>query len=152
VAIPPFITSLRGGGSKKSARGIDEPLATFSASGFHHGLVQPPADPDAHLLVPYYRTGVAHPVREPMGTLTTRARYALVGADAARLVDECTFRMLEPTEIRAGMAFPATFKALGDKRTQARGYGNAVTPAAAEVIGCALVEAITGIEIERTAA
>ncbi|WP_063016322.1 DNA cytosine methyltransferase [Nocardia nova] len=151
VVIPPFIAELRGGGSKKSARPLTEPLATFAASGFHHGLVQPPADPDAHLLVPYFRTGRAHPTDRPLGTLTTRDRYALVGADAARLIDECTFRMLEPSEIRAGMAFPATFKALGDKRTQARGYGNAVTPAAAEVIGCALVEAITGTDIERTA-
>ena len=87
-----------------------------------------------------------------MGTLTTRDRYALLGADTERVLSECTFRMLAPEEIRAGMAFPATFKALGDKRTQARGYGNAVTPAAAEVIGCALVEAITGEQIERTAA
>ncbi|WP_159850477.1 DNA methyltransferase [Nocardia sp. CY41] len=152
VAIPPFITSLRGGGSKKSARLVSEPLATFSASGFHHGLVQPSHSAERHLLVPYYRTGQAHPVDEPMGTLTTRDRFALLGTDAERVISECTFRMLEPSEIRAGMAFPATFKSLGDKRTQARGYGNAVTPAAAEVIGCALVEAITGEEIERTVA
>ncbi|MEV6340975.1 DNA cytosine methyltransferase [Nocardia vinacea] len=149
VAIPPFIAELRGGGSKKSARGIDQPLATFAASGFHHGLVQPPA---VHLLVPYYRTGRAHPIAKPMGTLTTRDRFGLLGINREQLLGQCTFRMLEPSEIRAGMAFPATFKALGDKRTQARGYGNAVTPAAAEVIGCALVEAITGEDIERTAA
>ncbi|MEU2106386.1 DNA cytosine methyltransferase [Nocardia sp. NPDC019255] len=151
VAIPPFIAELRGGGSKKSARAVTEPLATFAASGFHHGLVQPPQE-IPHLLVPYYRTGRAHPVDEPMGTLTTRDRFGLLGADREQLLEQCTFRMLEPTEIRAGMAFPATFKALGDKRTQARGYGNAVTPAASEVIGCALVEAITGEDIERTAA
>lgn len=87
-----------------------------------------------------------------MGTLTTHDRFGLLGGDATRLIGECTFRMLDVGEIRDGMAFPATFKALGDKRTQARGYGNAVTPAAAEVIGCALVEAITGTDIERTAA
>ncbi|MFD0366347.1 DNA cytosine methyltransferase, partial [Nocardia sp. GCM10030253] len=104
VAIPPFITSLRGGGSRKSARGVDQPLATFSANGFHHGLVRPPVTEHA------------------------RHRYELLADDLARLLDECTFRMLDPTEIRAGMAFPATFQALGDKRTQARGYGNAVTP------------------------
>src|SRR5690606_29265715 len=39
LAIPPFITSLRGGGSKKTAHRVTEPLATFSARGFHHGLV-----------------------------------------------------------------------------------------------------------------
>lgn len=152
VVIPPFIAELRGGGSKKSARALTEPLATFAASGFHHGLVQPPADPTMQLLVPYYRTGRAHPASEPLGTLTTRDRYALVGADMDRMVADSTFRMLDISEIRAGMAIPATFRALGDKRTQARGFGNAVTPAVAEVIGCALVEAITGIDIERTVA
>lgn len=58
---------------------------------------------------------------------------------------------IKPDEIRAGMAFPATFRPLGDKRTQAAGYGNAVTPPAAEILGCALVEAITGETIERVA-
>ncbi|WP_306357333.1 MULTISPECIES: DNA methyltransferase [unclassified Nocardia] len=154
VAVPPFIAELRGGGSKKSARGVAQPLATFAASGFHHGLVQHP-DTDAaqavrHLLVPYYRTGRAHPITEPMGTLTTRDRFGLLGIDEVNaLVDECTFRMLECCEIRAGMAFPDEFQALGDKRTQARGYGNAVTPPVSEVLGCALVEAVTGEDIER---
>ncbi|MFD9614898.1 DNA methyltransferase, partial [Streptomyces sp. NPDC059083] len=132
VAIPPFIAELRGGGSKKAARGVDQPLATFAASGFHHGLVQhpdtDPAEAVRHLLVPYHRTGVARPDSQPLGTLTTRDRFGLLGVDqVAALVEECTFRMLECSEIRAGMAFTDGFKALGDKRTQARGYGNAVT-------------------------
>ncbi|MFG2447549.1 DNA methyltransferase [Nocardia fluminea] len=154
LAIPPFLTSLRGGGSKKLVYGVDQPLATFSASGFHHGLVSPPGAEQARdeLLVPYYRTGLARPVVEPMGTLTTHDRFGLLGVDPQRLLDECTFRMLEPDEIRAGMAFRATYKPIGDKRTQAAGYGNAVTPPAAEVLGCALVEAITGEPIERFAA
>ncbi|MBA4856824.1 DNA cytosine methyltransferase [Nocardia farcinica] len=161
VAIPPFITSLRGGGSRKTARHVGEPLGTFSARGFHHGLVQPPgstavveqlAGTREQLLVPYYRTGLARPLTEPMGTLTTRDRHGLLGIDPDRILAECTFRMLEPDEIRAGMAFPPTYIPIGDKRTQAAGYGNAVTPPVPEVIGCALVEAITGEPIERTAA
>lgn len=107
--------------------------------------------PAIPLLVPYYQTGQARPVGEPMGTLTTRDLHGLLGIDPARVVDDCMFRMLEPDEIRAGMALPATFRPLGDKRTQAAGYGNAVTPPAAEVLGCASVEAITGEAIERFA-
>lgn len=80
------------------------------------------------------------------------ARHGLVGIDPARQLLDSTFRMLATTELRAGMAFPPTFRALGDVKTQARGYGNAVTPAVAEVLGCALVEAITNTEIERTIA
>ncbi|TCJ88088.1 DNA cytosine methyltransferase [Nocardia alba] len=151
VAIPPFLTSLRGGGSKKLVYGVDQPLATFSASGFHHGLVSPPGTEQGReeLLVPYYRTGVTRPVTDPMGTLTTRDRFGLLGVDPDRLLAECTFRMLDPDEIRDGMAFRSTFKPIGDKRTQAAGYGNAVTPPTAEVLGCALAEAITGEPIER---
>ncbi|MBH0780365.1 DNA cytosine methyltransferase [Nocardia bovistercoris] len=120
------------------------------------GLVIPP--PTAvfpaprPLLVPYNRTGRAHPVTDPLGTLTTKDRYALLGVDHTRAVGQCTFRMLADTEVRNGMAFPPTFRPLGDKRTRIRGYGNAVTPASAEVIGCALVEAVTGEQIERCAA
>ena len=35
--VRPFIAELRGGGS--TVRGIDKPLATFSAQGYHHALV-----------------------------------------------------------------------------------------------------------------
>lgn len=154
IAIPPFIAELRGGGSRNKVRGVDQPLATFAASGFHHGLVQPPGSEvwARHLMLPYHRSAVAHQPSVPLSTLTTKDRYALVGVLAegdVPLVDECTFRMLDPTEQRAGMAFPHTYKAVGDKRTQARGYGNAVTPPSSEVIGCALVEAITGESFER---
>ena len=91
-------------------------LATFSARGFHHGLVQPPGSEEAReqLLVPYYRTGVPRSVTEPLGTLTTRDRHGLLGVDPDRLIDECTFRMLEPSEIRRGMAFPDTFQPIGN--------------------------------------
>jgi DNA (cytosine-5)-methyltransferase 1 len=155
MVIPPFIAELRGGGCKTKARGVDQPLAAVTASGFHHGLVQPPGTPawGRHLLVPYHRTATVRPLQAPLGTLTTKDRYGLLGVAvdprAVPAAADCTFRMLDPTELRAGMAFPPTYTALGDKRTQARGYGNAVTPPVAEVIGCALVEAITGEDIER---
>lgn len=155
MVIPPFLTTLRGGGSKASSYGVGDPLATFSANGFHHGLVQPPGSEAVRgqMLVPYHRTGVARPVTEPLGTVTTRDRHGLLGIDPERIIEECTFRMLETSEIRRGMAFPDSYRITPGmaKRTQARGFGNAVTPPSAEVIGCALVEAITGETIERYA-
>jgi len=54
------------------------------------------------------------------------------------------FRMLEPHEIGAAMAFHAGYQVVGSKRVKVRQYGNAVTPPVAEVIISALVEAITG--------
>ncbi|MGW3242345.1 DNA cytosine methyltransferase [Streptomyces sp. NPDC001070] len=148
----PFIAELRGGSS--DARPVTDALATVTASGNHHGLVTAPEP--VHwdtLLVPYYGTGTgtARTVREPVGTLTTRDRYALVNGPAVDL-DAVLFRMLEPGEIGRGMAFPDTYAVLGNKREKVRQYGNAVTPPVAEVLVSALVEAITGTTLPRTPA
>ncbi|MEU4813237.1 hypothetical protein AB0H20_28885 [Nocardia fluminea] len=51
--------------------------------------------------------------------MTTRDQFGLLGVDPDRLLAECTFRMLNPDEIRNSMAFRSTFKPIGDKRTQA---------------------------------
>ncbi|MFD7995552.1 DNA cytosine methyltransferase [Streptomyces mexicanus] len=142
----PFIAELRGGGSV--ARPVTESLATVTASGNHHGLCLPPGA-DEHMLIPYYGTGVARSVREPIGALTTRDRYALVRGEVD--IDDVMFRMLEPREIGRAMSFADDYIVLGSKRERVRQYGNAVTPNAAEVLVCALVEAITGEEIDRYA-
>ncbi|MFI7524018.1 hypothetical protein [Nocardia salmonicida] len=153
LLVEAFLTSLRRGGSKKTVSRVDQPLMTFSVSGLHHGLVSPPGAEQVReeLLVPYYRTGVTRAVTEPIGILTTRDRFGLLGVDPEGLLAECTFRMLDPDEIRNGMAFRPTFQPIGDKRTQAAGYGNAITPPTAQVLDCALAEAITGEPIERFA-
>lgn len=142
----PFVAELRGGGSV--ARSVAGALATVTASGNHHGLVAPVGVTD-HLLIPYYGTGTARPVTEPVGTLSTRDRFALVKGDVD--IDDVLFRMLEPHEIGRAMSFADQYIVLGSKRERVRQYGNAVTPNAAEVILCALVEAITGTEIDRYA-
>ncbi|MEU1778154.1 DNA cytosine methyltransferase [Streptomyces abikoensis] len=141
----PFVAELRGGGSV--ARSVADSLATVTASGNHHGLVTPQSVEWQHLLVPYYGNGTARPVREPVGTLSTRDRYALVKGDVD--IDDVLFRMLEPHEIGRAMSFADDYIVLGSKREKVRQYGNAVTPNAAEVILCALVEAITGDDISR---
>jgi DNA (cytosine-5)-methyltransferase 1 len=143
----PFVAELRGGGSV--ARPISEALATVTASGNHHGLVTPEGVDWQHLLVPYYGNGTARTVAEPVGTLSTRDRYALVSGEPA--IEDVLFRMLEPHEIGRAMSFADDYVVLGNKRERVRQYGNAVTPNVAEVIVCALVEAITGEDIDRHA-
>jgi DNA (cytosine-5)-methyltransferase 1 len=142
----PFIAELRGGGSV--ARPVTESLATVTASGNHHGLCLP-AGASEHMLTPYYGTGVARSVRESIGALTTRDRYALVRGEVD--IDDVMFRMLEPREIGRAMSFADEYIVLGSKREKVRQYGNAVTPNAAEVLVCALVECITGEDIDRYA-
>jgi DNA (cytosine-5)-methyltransferase 1 len=150
------------------------PAPTVAAAGNHHALVMrnmtargdqgqmsyPPSEPMRtvlasqlqslvrwdHLLVPYYSTrATARTVAEPIGTVTTVDTHALLGPDIA--VDDCTFRMLEPHEIQAAMAFAGDYVVLGNKRERVRQLGNAVTPPAARDLIAALVEAITGEEV-----
>lgn len=94
--VQPFIAELRGGGS--DARSVGDPLATVTASGNHHGLVVPAggtwndearSTDDAHrafttrdayaLVAPYYgASDSAHPVTNPLGTLSTKDHHALI--------------------------------------------------------------------------
>lgn len=123
TAPDPFVAMLRNHVAPTAA---GEPLATLTAAGNHHALTVP----DGALLVPYYGTGVARPVSEPAGTVTTRDP-ADVGNDE---IDDCTFRMLTPAEIGLAMAFPPDYAMSGPKRDRVRMYGNAVTPPAARLV------------------
>ncbi|MCX4707172.1 DNA cytosine methyltransferase [Streptomyces sp. NBC_01373] len=143
LAIPPFQISLRGGGAKKTAYSVDEPVNTVSASGNHHGLVT-----GQRLLIPYYSTGTARTVEEPVGTVTTRDRWSLAEVEENVDLGDVRFRMLEPHEIQAAMAFPDAYIVTGSKRDKVRKLGNAVTSPVAEVIVSALVEAVTGEPLE----
>jgi DNA (cytosine-5)-methyltransferase 1 len=118
-----------------------EPFRTMTTAG-HQSLLT-----WEHMLVPYYGNGAPRSVNEPIGALTTRDRYALVKGEIA--IEDVLFRMLEPHEIGRAMSFADDYVVLGNKREKVRQYGNAVTPNAAEVLVCALVEAITGEELAR---
>lgn len=96
-----------------------EPFDTFAANGNHHAL-----------LMPYYGNATTRTTDAPHGTLTTRDRYALVEPGSVD-VEDCLFRMLEPHEVAAGMAFTPGYVVLGNKRERVRQLGNAVTPPAA---------------------
>ena len=134
----PFVAELRGGGS--DARTVREPFATFAASGTHHGLV-----------VRGYGTNASEPgwlstpTTEPIRTLTGAGSQFLVAHDepvTAAEVDDCFFRMLEPHEIAAGMAFPRDYIWQGTKRDRIRMAGNAVTPPAARDLIAAVVDSL----------
>ncbi|MEV6607435.1 DNA cytosine methyltransferase [Kutzneria sp. NPDC051319] len=156
LVVPPFVSLLRGGGSKQAAYPVSGPIPTVSAQGNHHGLVGPPAEA---LLLAYYSNGPARSVTDPVGTLTTRDRYGLLGPDhewagagveIADVVKRSTFRMLAGHEIGAAMGFRHDYDvtAVTSKKELVRGFGNAVTPNAMEVLASALIETITGEALE----
>jgi DNA (cytosine-5)-methyltransferase 1 len=128
-------------------RPASQPLDTVVAGGTHHGLLMrncsskgdggemvTPTDEPARslttkghqsLLVPY--TGQAQPVERPVPSVTTRTDVGF--AELAAMVDDCGFRMLEPHEISAAMAFPKGYIPSDISKThQVKLAGNAVTP------------------------
>lgn len=167
VTPPPFIAELRGGGS--DARPVEQPMSTVTASGNHHALVTPyygssdsaqPVDKPIGTLttVDRYALLTRHysskgdgaemttPVTDVMRTLTATAQQSVVtpgDIEAAEAqVDDCLFRMLEPHEVAAGMAFPADYVWRGTRRERVRLAGNAVTPPAARDLIAAVAEAL----------
>ncbi|WP_406473418.1 DNA cytosine methyltransferase [Streptomyces sp. NBC_01615] len=144
LALPPYMVELRGGGS--SHRAITAPLATVTAGGNHHGIVTAP-----DLVVPYYGNGTARPAAQPLPTVTTVDRHGALYGGTVSSVEECRFRMLEPHEYAAAMAFPANYRLLAsDKRTRVLMLGNAVTPPAARDLVAMVSEALTGHELPLT--
>lgn len=169
LTVMPFIAELRGGGS--DARSVGEPMATVTASGNHHGLLMPTfymkqygdgSDPtmshelteplgavttkDHHALVAmpfvstYYGNGRSAGVDEPLGTQTGVDRHSLVMPDID--VMDCGFRMFEPHEIQAGMAFAPDYVVKGNKRDRVKQLGNAVTPPAMATIVRRVIESL----------
>lgn len=155
LAFFPFVAELRGGSS--DARAVSDSLATVTASGNHHGLTVPPGmTPELMqamvnaMLVPYNGKGTALPAMGPVGAIPTHDRWSMVQSAADIDILDVLFRMLKPEEIATAMAFLDGYVVLGkSNRVKVRQYGNAVTPPAAEVILNALVEAISGTEMER---
>ena len=106
------------------ARLVDIALPTQLANGPHHGIVQ-----RSPFLVSYYGSGRgAEGIAKPIRVITTLERHALALPEKSLRVEDYYFRMLQPPEIKSGMAFPSTYVVLGNKREMVKQLGNAVTP------------------------
>jgi DNA (cytosine-5)-methyltransferase 1 len=168
LAMLPFITELYG--TNRAGRPLHDPLGTVTALGNHHYLAVPPGflvanfgngthehkngwvrgvdqpagtitTRDHHaLLVPYNRTGNPRRPSEPLRTVTTRDRDALV--ELAERVEDCGFRMLQPDEIQAAMAFRDGYQVLGNKREKVAQLGNAVTPPVMRLLMARVLESL----------
>lgn len=107
----------------------DEPLTTISCSGAHHAEVQA-------FLVKYFSTGAAKSVNEPLDTVTTKDRFALVTIHGEEyIITDIKMRMLQPRELFNAQGFPSDYIIDHDadghpyvKSKQVARCGNAVTP------------------------
>lgn len=163
VTFPPLISEMRGGGS--IGRPAGDPLSTVSAGGNHHALLmsyysrddatRPAGEPIATVTTEP-RHGLLHrmnnsgdgahlstPTGEPARTVTTAGHQALLQGQTVD-IDDVYFRMLEPSEIKQAMAFPADYHMVGNRREQVKLSGNAVTPPAARDLIATVATAITG--------
>lgn len=108
---------------------IDEPLSTVSCSGAHHAEVQA-------FLVKYFSNGAPKSVNEPLDTVTTKDRFALVTIHGeGYIITDIKMRMLQPRELFNAQGFPADYIIDHDadghsyvKSKQVARCGNAVTP------------------------
>lgn len=107
----------------------DEPLTTISCSGAHHAEVQA-------FLVKYFSNGAAKSVDEPLDTVTTKDRFALVTIHGEQyIITDIKMRMLQPRELFNAQGFPRDYVIDHDadghpygKSKQVARCGNAVTP------------------------
>ncbi|GAB2647122.1 DNA cytosine methyltransferase [Kribbella swartbergensis] len=155
-----LVVPLRNNNTTKKAT---NPFDTFAAAGNHHGLLMPyygnatsrdTNEPhgtfttrDRYALV-MRNNGSRHdgvemctPATETLRTLTTAGHQSLLEPQTIA-VEDCLFRMLEPHEVAAGMAFTNGYVVLGNKREKVRQLGNAVTPPAARHLIAAVAESL----------
>lgn len=101
-------------------RRADEPVPTLTAGAEHHALVEYKLSPEheagalrvAAFLIRYYGTHNVSPCDEPLSTITTKDRLALVTVYVQGtpyvIVDIC-LRMLQPNELYRAQGFPADY-------------------------------------------
>lgn len=93
--------------------------------------------------VPYYSSSRAgRPVSEPVGTLTTRDRHAIVTQTSEGLA----YRMLRLDETARIGGFPADYLWSVSRSAAVHMIGNAVTPAAARDVAWPTIEALLAAE------
>jgi len=168
---PAFVSVLR---THNRPAPLDDPLATVCTGGGHHLIVQGAAQlsmrdadamrvagldrelmtqgcaPQAALIgrspfiISQYGTNRGTSIDAALPSVTTIDRHELVQPGVDLRVEDCYFRMLQPHEIGAAMAFPETYVVHGNKRDKVRQFGNAVTPPAMEILIDRHVQSMTG--------
>lgn len=122
VTPPPFIVNMRN--HAVPDRVDQDPMTTVVAGGNHHYLVMP----EPFLMSYYSNSGYQSAVSGVVPTVTALDRHALVQPSLE--VEDCYFRMLQPTEIGRAMGFHPEYEVKGTSKEKVKQYGNAVTPIA----------------------
>lgn len=123
LAEPFMVTVTHSGGERH--RSVDRPMPTVTRS-MGEGVTEP-------YLVEYYGQGAPGSVDDPLATVTTKDRNALIlprliaaGHEVYRL--EIRFRMLQPRELARAQGFPDDYEFTGNREAVVKQIGNAVPP------------------------
>ncbi len=103
---------------------LERPLPTVTATKGAGSLCAP-------FLVRYSRTGSPQSIGRPLGTVTTRDRFALVTPRGTYELD-ILFRMLKPRELARGQGFADDYRFVGSPKEAVHQIGNAVPVHTAE--------------------
>ena len=110
-------------GQEPRSISTDKPMPTVPASKIPAGLAQP-------FLVQFYSNGQQCPVDQPLATVTTKERHAVVYPmvqwHGKLFIVDVNFRMLDVPELSAAQGFHADYKFVGTKTDQVKQIGNAV--------------------------
>lgn len=134
ISLAPFISSQYGQNQASSAA---DALPTQMGNE-KHALISP-----APFISPHYGMQ-ASGLHEPTPTQTAYEKDSLIQPVDELNVEDCYFRMLQPHEIGAAMAFPGDYIVLGNKRDKVKQFGNAVTPPVMSWLFRAVAESLEG--------
>lgn len=131
---------------KFDGRSATEPVGTLCAGAEHHAVVECALSPEveagalrvAAFLVNYYGNGTALDCQDPLDTITTRDRLALVTVlvrGVPHVIVDIGLRMLRPPELYRAQGFPGDYiidrtadgRAINGTRA-VRMVGNSVSP------------------------
>ncbi|WP_352423452.1 DNA cytosine methyltransferase [Proteiniphilum sp.] len=123
----PFIVTNRG---QSLSREIALPMST-QTSMINHGILSTEAV-NAFFSY-YYSKAQSSGISDPIGTMSTKDRVALVLSSPENIdIEDCTYRMIQPHEVQRAMAFEEDYIVLGSGKNKVKQLGNAVTPPAME--------------------
>lgn len=92
------------------------------------------------ILQPYHGNPQSSTAYDPMPTMPTRDSVTII--DAAPRIEDCYFRMLQPSETKLAQGFPRDYVILGNKADQQKQIGNANPPPTMELLVRRCVESL----------
>lgn len=117
-------------GTNESGAPADAPLGTVTAGGMKHGIV-------AAFLATYYGKGVGSDAKDPLRTITTKDRHAVVTVEidgVTYAIVDIRMRMVKPSELKLAQGFPWSYVLEGTQKLQVRLIGNSVPPQLSEAV------------------